>query len=443
MTDLLATSGSFLVELAVRATLVLLGALALQWLTRKGAAATRHHLWTLTFALLLALPLLALAAPSWDVALLPSPDPPGEEEFLAPVVSLGPAEFTEASSGPLDVTPSASVAAKSSWRLFPLPLLIWAVGFGMAIVSVGVGVRRFRKLVHSAEPVVDLGWQRQLDAVHDELGFRSHVRLLLGGEGVTPMTGGLWHPIILLPASAVDWSHARRRMVLAHELVHVRRRDALRQLSSRVVLAFYWFHPLSWVASRLAAARREEACDEEVLAVGTRPSEYAGHLLSLAGSRASSRAVLSLPLVRRAQLERRIRAILRPNRARPRASSSAATLAVAAVAAVPVSVANPVSSSGASNVTVVEDSVLDCLSASDLSRLSGGEELDDLLPCLLETGTTSSRVPSNDAAEWTLLESEIRKQLRWHLVRAEQSDRNAKHTDRNESGGARSRQRDP
>ena len=70
--------------------------------------------------------------------------------------------------------------------------------------------------------------------------------------------------------------------MLTHEMIHVRRRDVLRQLMVRAVLALYWFHPLSWVAARLAAIASEEACDEEVLALGTRPSQYATHLLSLA-----------------------------------------------------------------------------------------------------------------------------------------------------------------
>ena len=78
-----------------------------------------------------------------------------------------------------------------------------------------------------------------------------------------------------------------------HEMIHVRRRDVLRQLMARFVLALYWFHPLSWVAARLAAIASEEACDQEVLTLGTRPSVYAGHLLALAGTTSTYRSVLT------------------------------------------------------------------------------------------------------------------------------------------------------
>ena len=113
------------------------------------------------------------------------------------------------------------------------------------------------------------------------------------------MTGGFRKAVILLPASSATWESERRTVVLMHEVVHVRRRDALRQLLSGIVLSLYWFHPLGWVASRLAAASREEACDERVLELGSRPSEYARHLMSLATGTTSARLpVASLSMAR-------------------------------------------------------------------------------------------------------------------------------------------------
>ena len=340
MTDLVVMPQlSSLLELAGRATIVFGVALAFAWLIRKGSATARHHLWTLTFALLLALPVLTLAGPSWDVPLLPSADRVADEALIEPLADLaGDSSF----SATIDAAVSATTEVRPPWRSISLPLLLWAIGCGAALVSVGVGIFRFRQLVRSAQPVDDPEWHRQLEAVQSELGFRSDVSLRLGGETVTPMTGGLWSPVILLPTSASGWSAARRAVVLTHELVHVRRRDALRQLLGRVVLALYWFHPLSWVGSRLAGASREEACDEEVLAAGTRPSEYARHLLALGASMSRGQAVLSLPMVHPSQFERRIRAIVRRDRPRRRGLVTAVTLAALGAAGISASVANPV-----------------------------------------------------------------------------------------------------
>ncbi len=188
----------------------------------------------------------------------------------------------------------------------------------------------------------DPGWLRQSEGIQSELGFRADVRLLLGEEVVTPMTGGLWNPVILLPASASGWSAARRAIVFTHELVHVRRRDALRQLLGRVVLALYWFHPLSWVASRLAVASREDAYDEEVLSAGTRPSEYARHLLSLAQNAGQGRAIMALPIVNAPPLERRIGAIVKFDRPRRRRLVTGVVLTALGAAGMTASCANPV-----------------------------------------------------------------------------------------------------
>ena len=71
---------------------------------------------------------------------------------------------------------------------------------------------------------------------------------------------------------------------------------------------------LTWLASRLAAAEMERSCDEEVLALGARPSAYARHLFSLASEIAPGPPVLSLPVVQHPHLESRIMSILKLHR---------------------------------------------------------------------------------------------------------------------------------
>ena len=157
------------------------------------------------------------------------------------------------------------------------------------------------------------------------------------------MTGGLWRPVILLPSSAGNWTPDRREVVLAHELVHVRRHDALRQLLGRVAAACYWFHPLGWLAVRLSAVAGERSCDEEVLALGTRPSEYARHLFSLASETAGHpAAVLALRMVQRSQLENRIMSILKQHRPRYSPARTSAALAVMGATGLLIACANPV-----------------------------------------------------------------------------------------------------
>lgn len=416
-----------LVDLVVRATILLVLSLVLQWLLRRWPAATRHHLWTLTFVLLLALPAVRHFGPSWDVSLVPNSNRPSEGirrlEVSGPSVQPDPGAAAQLVGFlAADTDPGPGEPEAHPYRPWPrLAFLFWAAGCGVAFASLGVGILRFFRLVQGGRPVEDEAWLGQLDALRKQLCIRARVGLVLTGESVTPMTGGVLRPVILLPASATDWSESRRRAVLAHELVHVRRRDALRQLLGHSVFAVYWFHPLSWMASYFAAARREEACDDEVLAVGAKPSEYAGHLLSLAAGGAFSRPALLLPMAQRSQLERRIRAILGPRRARPRAPVAATVLAVAAVGGVSISVADPTRSTtarGAVAEAVASDAAgLDCVPVSDTNELAGwgfGQGLDDVLVCTPQgesVPSPGSGVPSTGSADWAVLEAEIRKQF--------------------------------
>ena len=235
------------------------------------------------------------------------------------------------------------------------------------------------------------------------------------------MTGGVRRPVILLPASATGWPEGRRQAVLAHELVHVRRHDALRHVLGRIVLALYWFHPLSWVASHVAVASREEACDEEVLALGVRPSEYASHLLSLAKSKVVRERVYSLPMVQQSRLERRVRVILRPHRARPRAFGSTAALAAVAAAGVSVSVANPTRPERAPGAgpeaAAIDAPLLDCVSVSDPGGLSGWEITPGLhvMDCTIQGEvTTPNGVRTIGPVDWEVLESELSQAVKEH-----------------------------
>ena len=365
MTGLSITAAS-LASLVAKATLVLSLALVLAWLARQGSARTLHMLWTTTFVLLLALPALSLLGPSWALPILPARDAGAELSALAeaagevsaaetpremagsPALS-GPARKIEGSNaepGSFNVDPSARQSRASTFSVPPSPaaiaFLIWALGSTAALISLAVGALRFRRLVRQASPLGDPGWVRQTDTTRRRLGVRAEVRLLSGEKVPTPMTGGLWKPVILLPSAAETWTPERRAVVLAHELVHVRRRDAFRQVVGRAVVAFYWFHPLSWLASRFATVASERSCDEEVLALGARPSEYARHLFSLASEVSAAGAVLALTMVKRSQLESRIMSILKQHR--PRFSAIRTTVALAAMAGAGIlaACANPV-----------------------------------------------------------------------------------------------------
>ena len=151
MTDLVVMPElSSLLELAGRATIVFGVALAFAWLMRKGSATTRHHLWTLTFALLLALPVLTLAGHSWDVPcsrLRSGRGTHGTDRACR-------AGWDSQLSATIDAAVPATTEVRPSWRFDFLPAS--ALGDrlrGWPSSPLESGIFRFRKLVRSAQPV--------------------------------------------------------------------------------------------------------------------------------------------------------------------------------------------------------------------------------------------------------------------------------------------------
>lgn len=349
------------VTLTAQVTCLLLLALALAWLGRRGSPKNLHLLWTTTFVLVFALPILGPIGPSWNVPVLPAaagelqasgsalrellledmgPVPPSETADMRRALVLAQRARLDGRSVGAGGVSANAIARHAVVRI---TWIVWIIGFGLSLIALAVSALRLRGLVRTAHPVRDPDWVRQSEELRRRLGVRTKVRLLTNAAVEVPMTGGLWRPVILLPEPAASWSRARRAVVLSHELIHVRRRDVLRRLMRRAVLALYWFHPLVWIASRRAALASEKACDEEVLRLGTRPSEYARHLLFLATGRTpGGPRALALPIVQASQLERRITSILA--RRRPRASllRTALTLVVIGAAGVSVAFVRPV-----------------------------------------------------------------------------------------------------
>ena len=151
------------------------------------------------------------------------------------------------------------------------------------------------------------------------------------------MAFGVRRATILMPAGAQSWTEERRRVVLLHELAHVRRADAATHMLARVAVSLFWWNPLAWFAWRQFLLERERAADDLVLSAGEPPADYAGHLLEVARSmQYSPAAAAAVAMARRSNLEGRLRAILdsATNRTVPgRASVLAVTvLAIALVA---------------------------------------------------------------------------------------------------------------
>jgi TonB family protein len=175
-----------------------------------------------------------------------------------------------------------------------------------------VGLARLRRLAARAQRLDDGRWAEIAADIRRATGLRHPVALLHGDHQALLVTWGVTSPSILLPAGAETWSDERARIVLRHELEHIRRGDWIVQLLGEILRAVYWFNPLMWLACRQLRRESEHACDDAVLGGGVEPTEYAAQLLDLARLlNAGRRVQLPAPaMARSSSLEGRISAML-------------------------------------------------------------------------------------------------------------------------------------
>ena len=347
-----------LLGFVLRATVLLAAAWLATKLLHRSSAATRHLIWTVAIAGVLALPALSATIPAWRVPVATISARVEPRFDVAPVAAAAsgesavPRPAVAESQIPTAPTPVASVAATSeragvftqisaqtallaSWALLSLLMLL-----RLAIASLRVSSWR-----RSSTPVEDARWLTLLHRLAREYGIARPVLLLENGRTDIPVTWGTVYPVILLPATADDWDEEQRVAVLTHELAHIKRFDALSQLFGQIALAVLWFHPLVWVAVRSMRLEREHACDDFVLASGTRASRYADDLLALARQlmRPTAPAAAALAMARRSELEGRLLSILDP--ATKRTAVRRARVGVLAVAvlvlAIPLAAFSP------------------------------------------------------------------------------------------------------
>ena len=142
-----------------------------------------------------------------------------------------------------------------------------------------------------------------------------------------PAVVGVAHPEIVVPRWLLRRSDAEQRLVIAHEVEHLRARDPLLLTCAWVAAALVAWHPaVWWMLSRLRLAV-ELDCDERIMRSGVTPNSYGALLIELAG-RCSSGMRIGAPALAdgSSHLKRRLLAMTprRPKFARAIAGALAA-----------------------------------------------------------------------------------------------------------------------
>ncbi len=304
-------STSLLAQLAspaARALILAAGAAIGLAAFRVKAASLRLFTWTAVLYAALAMPLLGRLLPPLPVpvpALLQSATAQPDDAAAAPraVAASTPVAENErraytqkANSGlsSITVTPISTVAPASKaqsrasslttghwnsirWTTFAALIYFCVALFLLARFVIGLVLAR--RLMRSSLAISDARLIERLTARADACGL-AVIPAVAASEFISvPVTMGALRSTILLPTDWREWDDAKLDAVIAHEISHVARRDALTQRLSLVHRAIFWFSPLAWWLDRHLADLAEQASDEAALSFGADRNAYARTLL--------------------------------------------------------------------------------------------------------------------------------------------------------------------
>ena len=293
---------TILVDLAIRSSILLAIGLVLSACLAKRSAALRHRVLAAALVAAAAVVPFSVALPEWTITL------PAPELDSSPPVALSPR--MEARAEPSAV--AASPATMPS-RVSPV-VVVWFAGVLVAGAALIAGLVRVGRVAGRSTRVEDSRWLQVLDSVARGYRLTREVVIARTDSADLLATWGILRPQVLVPHHADDWTLDRIRVVLSHELAHIRRHDWLVQMGAEALRAVLWFNPLAWMVCTRLRRESEQACDDEVLGIGVSGREYAAHLLELARQcrRPGSTWASALPMAHPSTLERRIAAMLNP-----------------------------------------------------------------------------------------------------------------------------------
>lgn len=284
---------------------------------RVRSVALRLAIWRTVLLVALAMPLLGLLLPPLPVfvPLVAKFIPAQAEAEIAPareshpraiivnqvahsnVTKLGAFTYTGHAPDAMDATNASEttdvtgmpqsadepVANTQSRRPIPWFAASAAIYLAVAIfmlMRLALGVIWGRRLERESQLIEDQHALARLKYFSRSAGLRASPPRLAESELLSvPVTFGVRQPAILLPAGWREWEPAEFDAVLAHEISHVARRDALAERLSLLHRAIFWFSPLSWWLARHLADLAEEASDDAALAAGADRTRYAETLL--------------------------------------------------------------------------------------------------------------------------------------------------------------------
>jgi beta-lactamase regulating signal transducer with metallopeptidase domain len=165
--------------------------------------------------------------------------------------------------------------------------IAWAVISGGLLIRLGFSLSHVYRLRRECREIdcasLASSAEAALAEVLRQFPRMRRVRLLVSNDVRVPTALGFVRPAVVLPAWALrELSPDELKVIVLHELAHLRRWDDWTNLTQKVVKALFFFHPAVWWIDSRLALEREIACDDIVLEQTANARTYAASLISVA-----------------------------------------------------------------------------------------------------------------------------------------------------------------
>ena len=183
---------------------------------------------------------------------------------------------------PNEITNSAHSAEAMTLDVAGLVAIAWIAGVLLMSTRFIIQWRTTVRLRTGADVAIDSSWQTLFDQLKEQLGLPASIRLLGSGIIETPMVLGWIRPVVLVPAAAfTTLTTEELKLVLLHELNHIRRMDHLINLLQGTAECVLFFHPVTWWLSNQIRNERELCCDDLTIQTMNQPRIFARALFKL------------------------------------------------------------------------------------------------------------------------------------------------------------------
>ncbi|CVI70121.1 Regulatory protein BlaR1 [Clostridiales bacterium CHKCI001] len=187
---------------------------------------------------------------------------------------------------------------------------IWIIGFLLFyVISTIKSIFFIRKLLRLSNEIRDGKILEIAEKVKKQLRIVKKVKIYQSSIVISPLLTGVFHPKIIIPNTTNNL-----KLMLSHELVHLKSNDILFRMLLNLVQKIHWFNPIIYIFANKFFDLSELACDNRVIEKMGREerNSYAQLLISISKERTkASKMIVPLKSDNYKTMERRIYQIMR------------------------------------------------------------------------------------------------------------------------------------